>query len=49
MESVAADLSVLAGLLGFLAFLLFGTLKINRNRKVRLRKRRMTDRLLNWK
>ena len=49
MGSIAAELSVLAGLLGLLAFLLFCTLKINRNRKVRTRRRRLTDRLLNWK
>ena len=49
MGSLAADLSVLAGMLGLLAFLLLSTLKINRNRKVRSRTRRLTDRLLNWK
>lgn len=49
MGSLAGDLSVLAGLIGLLAFLLLSTAKINRNRKDRLRKRRYTDRLLNWK
>jgi len=49
MGSVAADLSVLAGLLGLLAFVLFSTLKINRNRKVRVRRRQIADRLLNLK
>jgi len=46
---LAADLSVLAGMLGLLAFLLLSTLKINRNRKVRSRTRRVADRLLYWK
>lgn len=49
MGSLAGDLSVLAGLVGLLAFLLLSTVRINRNRKDRLRKRRFTDRLLNWK
>jgi hypothetical protein len=49
MGSIAAELSALAGMLGLLAFLLFCTLKINRNRKVRTRRRRLTDRLMNWK
>jgi len=49
MGSLAADLSVLTGLVGLLAFLLLSTVRINRSRKDRQRKRRFTDRLLNWK
>jgi hypothetical protein len=49
MGSLTADLSVLAGLVGLLAFLLLSTVRINRNRKDRMRKRRLTDRLLHWK
>ena len=49
MTSWAADLSVLVGLLGLFAFVVLSTLRINRNRKVRSRSRRITDRLLNWK
>jgi len=49
MGTLAGDLSVLTGLVGLLAFLLLSTVRINRNRKDRQRKRRFTDRLLNWK
>jgi hypothetical protein len=49
MTSWAADLSVLIGLLALFAFVVLSTLRINRNRKLRTRSRRMTDRLLNWK
>jgi len=49
MGSLATDLWVLAGLLAFLAFLLMSTVVINRNRKARVRRRRFTARLLNWK
>jgi hypothetical protein len=49
MGSLAADLWTLAGLLAFLAFVLMSTLIINRNRKARVRRRRFTARLLNWK
>jgi len=49
MGSLAGDLAVLAGMLGLLTFLLLSTVKINRNRKVRSRTRRVADRLLYWK
>lgn len=49
MGSIATDLAALGGLLGLLAFLMFGTLKINKNRKVRTQKRRFAERLVNWK
>jgi len=49
MGSLAGDLSVLTGLIGLLAFLLLSTVRINRNRKDRIRKRRFAERLVNWK
>jgi hypothetical protein len=49
MTSWAADLSVLAGLLALFVFVVLSTLRINRNRKLRTRSRRITARLLNWK
>jgi hypothetical protein len=49
MTSWLPDLAVLIGLLGLFAFVVLGTLIINRNRKGRERSRRMTDRLLHWK
>ena len=49
MTSLMADLSVLAGLIALFAFVVLSTLKINRNRKIRGRSRRITERLLNWK
>ena len=49
MTSLVADLSVLIGLLALFAFVVLSTLRINRNRKGRLRSRRITARLLNWK
>jgi hypothetical protein len=49
MTSWAANLSVVIGLLGLFGFVVFNTLRINRNRRSRLRNRRITARLLNWK
>lgn len=49
MTSLVSDLSVLIGLVGLFAFVVLCTLRINRNRKFRMRSRRITARLLNWK
>jgi hypothetical protein len=49
MTSLAADLTVLIGLLALFAFVVLSTLRINRNRRLRTRSRRITARLLNWK
>ena len=49
MESLAADFGAVAGMLALLAFLLLSTLWINHNRKTRIRVRKLTARLLNWK
>jgi hypothetical protein len=49
MTSILADLSVLIGLLALFACVILSTLGINRNRKGRIRARRITARLLNWK
>jgi hypothetical protein len=49
MTSWAAELSVLVGLLALFVFVVFSTLRINRTRKLRMRSRRITARLLNWK
>jgi len=49
MTSWAADLSVLLALVALFAFVVFGTLRFNRSRKLRTRSRRITARLLNWK
>jgi hypothetical protein len=49
MTSLAADLSVLIGLLALFTFVVLSTLRINRSRKLRTRSRRITARLLNWK
>jgi hypothetical protein len=49
MTSLAADLAVLIGLLALFAFVVLSTLRINRNRRLRTRSRRITARLLNWK
>jgi len=49
MTSWAANLLVVLGLLGLFGFVVFNTLRINRNRRSRLRSRRITARLLNWK
>jgi len=49
MTPWAANLSVVVGLLGLFGFVVFNTLRINRNRRSRQRSRRITARLLNWK
>jgi hypothetical protein len=49
MTSLAGELSVVVGLLVLSVFVVFSSLRINRNRKERTRSRRITDRLLNWK
>jgi hypothetical protein len=49
MESLAADLGAVAGMLGLLVFLILSTLWLNHNRKTRTRVRKLTARLLNWK
>ena len=49
MTSLAADLSVLVGLVTLFVVVVFGTVRINRNRRLRTRSRRITARLLNWK
>lgn len=49
MSSLVTDICGLLGMLALLAFVLLSTLKINNNRKVRIRGRRIAARLLNWK
>ena len=49
MTSLAGDVSVLVGLVALFTFVLLSTLRINRSRKGRMRSRRITARLLNWK
>jgi hypothetical protein len=49
MNSISGDLATMAGLLALLVFLILSTLWINRTRKARLFKRKLTSRLLNWK
>lgn len=49
MTSLFGDLSVLVGLVALLICVLLSTLSVNRSRKMRLRGRRITARLLNWK
>ena len=49
MDSLTTDLWVAAGLLAFLAFICFSTLKINQNRKHRVRHRKLMSRVLDWK
>jgi hypothetical protein len=46
---LAADFAVLIGLLTLFGVVVFGTVRINRNRRLRTRSRRITARLLNWK
>lgn len=46
---LVSDFSVLLGLIGLLAFALFCTLRINKNRKLRGETRRITSRLMDWK
>jgi hypothetical protein len=48
MDSLTTDFFVLAALLAMLAYLLLGTFGLNRNRRIRGMKRRITDRLLSW-
>ena len=48
-DILAGDLSVVIGLVVLSVFVVFSSLRISRNRKVRTRSRRITDRLLNWK
>ena len=49
MSSLTADICSAVGTLALLAFLLLSTLGVNTNRKLRLRSRKLTSRLLNWK
>jgi hypothetical protein len=48
MTSITADLSAVVGMIALVAFLLLGALGINRTRKIRIRGRKVTARLLNW-
>jgi len=48
MGSLTTDFLVLTGLLAMLGYLLLSTLGLNRNRKIRGIKRRITDRILSW-
>ena len=48
MGSLTPDLFVLIGLLAMDAYLLISVFGINRNRRIRNIKRRVTERLLNW-
>jgi len=48
MGSLTTDLFMLAALLSMLAYLLLSTLGVNRNRRIRGMRRRITDRLLSW-
>jgi hypothetical protein len=48
MGSLTPDFLVLIGLLAMMAYLLLSTLGLNRNRRIRGIKRRITDRLLSW-
>jgi hypothetical protein len=47
MLSLAGDLAVLAGLTALLVVAIVCTLRINRNRKMRIRSHRIIERLLN--
>jgi len=49
MPSLVDDLSVLIGLVALFLCVLLSTLSVNRSRKLRLRSRQITARLLNWK
>jgi len=49
MSSLTVDICAAVGTLGLLAFLLLSTLRINHNRKVRVRSRKLASRLLNWR
>lgn len=49
MASLTLDFFVLTALLAMLAYLLLSTAGINRKRRVRLIKRKITERILSWK
>ena len=48
MGSLTTDFLVLTGLLAMLAYLLLSTFGLNRNRRIRGMKRRITERILSW-
>jgi len=48
MGPLTIDFFVLTGMLAMLAYLLLCTFGLNRNRKIRGIKRRITDRILSW-
>jgi hypothetical protein len=48
MDSLTTDFFMLAALLSMLAYLLLSTFGLNRNRRIRGMRRRITDRLLSW-
>jgi hypothetical protein len=48
MGSLTPDIFILTGLLAMLAYLLLSTFGLNRNRRIRGIKRRITDRILSW-
>ena len=48
MQSLTPDVLVLTGMLAMLTYLLLSTFVLNRNRKIRGIKRKITDRLLSW-
>jgi hypothetical protein len=48
MGSLTPDIFILAGLLAMLAYLLLSIFGVNRNRRIRGIKRRITDRILSW-
>jgi hypothetical protein len=49
MNSLSADILTAMGALALLVFVLLSTLRINHNRKMRDRSRKLTSRILNWK
>jgi hypothetical protein len=48
MDSLTTDFFMLAALLAMLAYLLLSTFGVNRNRRIRGIRRRISDRLLSW-
>jgi hypothetical protein len=48
MGSLTTDFFVLTALLAMLAYLLLSTFSLNRNRRIRGIKRRITHRILSW-
>jgi hypothetical protein len=48
MGSITPDFFVLTGMLALLAYLLLSVFGLNRNRRIRGIKRRITDRILSW-